>query len=62
LQPDNSIICHQASGPFLNQAPKLIFEILSPSTAAKDRTVKYEIYQSQGVKYYIIVDFKTISA
>lgn len=31
-------------------------EILSPSTALKDRHTKYELYQQQGVKYYLIVD------
>ena len=37
-------------------------EILSPSTALRDRHTKYELYQQQGVKYYLIVniDSKTI--
>ena len=56
VQPDNSVICHEATGNFLTSAPELIFEILSPSTAIKDRTVKYEIYQEQQVKYYVIID------
>jgi Uma2 family endonuclease len=59
VQPDVSVICHQASGPYLKQAPKLIFEILSPSTGSKDKTVKYEIYRQQGVKYYVLVDINS---
>ncbi len=34
----------------------LVVEVLSPSTAAKDRNVKMELYQMQQVKYYLIVD------
>jgi Uma2 family endonuclease len=34
----------------------LVVEILSPSTALRDRHTKYEIYEQQGVKYYLIVD------
>ncbi len=42
--------------------PVLVAEILSPSTAAKDRNLKMELYQLQGVKYYCILDtqFKKI--
>jgi Uma2 family endonuclease len=63
LQPDNSIICYPLEDVnFITKAPTVIFEILSPSTATKDKIIKYEIYQEQKVKYYIIVDPKTNSA
>ena len=56
VQPDISIVCKQVSGNRLLEAPTAIFEILSPSTEKKDRTIKFELYQNQGVKYYIIVN------
>jgi Uma2 family endonuclease len=56
VQPDVSVICHLASGNYLRQAPVLIFEIFSPSTKEKDRTVKHELYEKAGVKYYVLVD------
>ncbi len=56
VQPDVSVICKPNFGKFLNVTPTLIFEILSPSTAQKDRFVKYELYQGAGVKYYVLVD------
>lgn len=56
VQPDISVICHPAKGNFLQEAPVLIFEILSPSTKEKDRSVKYELYENAGVKYYVLVD------
>ncbi|HHD73025.1 MAG TPA: Uma2 family endonuclease, partial [Epsilonproteobacteria bacterium] len=40
---------------YLAKAPRLVVEILSPSTAKKDETVKFDIYESEGVKYYILV-------
>ena len=56
LQPDLSIICKDSNKPFLDFPPSLIAEVLSPSTAIRDRNTKYEIYQQQGVKYYLIAD------
>jgi len=51
-----SVICQESGNAnYLDFAPTIIFEILSPSTSKKDRTLKYELYQSEGVKYYVIV-------
>jgi Uma2 family endonuclease len=41
---------------FLPFAPDLVIEILSRSTAKRDRTEKKEIYASNGVEEYWIVD------
>lgn len=56
LQPDNMVICYRPAGKFLTRAPSLIFEILSESTAHKDRHTKYAIYEHEGVGYYCIID------
>ncbi len=56
LQPDNLVVCGNVEGKYLTQPPVLIFEILSPTTAFKDRNIKYRIYELQGVKYYVMVD------
>lgn len=55
LRPDIAIICDQA-GDFISKPPVLVVEILSPSTALRDKNVKLEIYRQHGVKYYIIAD------
>ena len=39
-----------------SELPCSIFEVLSPSTASKDRGSKKELYQSFGIKEYFIVD------
>ncbi len=56
IEPDNLVICYPPREAFLTRPPVLIFEILSPSTAKKDRTIKYRLYQEQGVAYYCLVD------
>ena len=56
LQPDILIVCKPIEKKFLDFPPVLVAEILSPSTALKDRHSKYSIYESQGIRYYIIID------
>jgi Uma2 family endonuclease len=56
LEPDILIVCGEIKKKYLDFPPALVVEILSPSTALKDRHTKYELYEQQGVKYYLIVD------
>ena len=62
VQPDVMIICKEVKEKFLTFPPTVIFEILSPSTAQKDKKLKFALYESQGVKYYVIIDIKAKSA
>ncbi len=55
--PDNLIVCGEDIGEkYLTKTPQIIFEILSPSTAFKDRNVKFKLYEKMYVKYYVLVD------
>ncbi len=62
LEPDNLIVCSEDlerdlfSKKRLEITPAVVFEILSPSTREKDKIVKFQIYEREGVKYYVIVD------
>jgi Uma2 family endonuclease len=56
VQPDNLVICHKAGGAYLSKAPALIFEILSESTASKDKNTNFHLYEREGVRHYVIVD------
>jgi Uma2 family endonuclease len=56
LQPDILVLCQEATKKYIDFPPTLVAEILSPSTALKDRHTKFSIYESQGIRYYIIVD------
>jgi Uma2 family endonuclease len=54
LRPDTLVICYEPDEK-LTKKPEIIFEVASPSTVSKDERVKFEIYEREGVKYYIIV-------
>ena len=64
LEPDVSFVSAKrfAAGPkpvagkFLRIVPNLVVEILSPSTARKDRVEKKSVYERNGVDEYWIVD------
>lgn len=62
VQPDVLIVCKKVEKKYLDFPPVLVVEVLSPSTASKDRGEKMELYQMQKVKYYLIADaqFKKI--
>lgn len=57
VQPDLSVICDlsKLDEQGCNGVPDWIIEILSRSTAQKDLTEKFELYQFAGVKEYWIV-------
>jgi Uma2 family endonuclease len=61
VEPDLIILCTPFSGSRLMQVPAAVFEILSPSTRQKDKTVKFDLYESQGVQHYTMVDSETES-
>lgn len=50
VQPDILLYCQN------KKLPCAIFEVLSPSTAYKDKTVKKELYESCGILNYFLVD------
>ena len=56
LQPDALVVCKEITKPFLDFAPALVVQVLSPSNAMKDRNNKFYIYQSYKIPYYLIVD------
>ena len=58
VQPDLVVVCNEDN---LDEkgclgAPDLIIEITSPSSAARDRKVKRNLYEKHNVKEYWIVD------
>jgi Uma2 family endonuclease len=62
LQPDifgvreGSKDCQIQDDDYWHGAPDLVVEVLSPATAKRDKTTKYELYQSNGVQEYWIAD------
>jgi Uma2 family endonuclease len=58
VQPDILVVCDHSKldGKSCNGAPDLVIEILSPSTADRDRLEKFNAYLKAGVREYWIVD------
>lgn len=61
--PDIMVVCNpeiiQKDG--IHGAPDFIAEVLSPSTAFRDKRYKKELYQLHGVREYWIIDPKSCS-
>lgn len=55
LRPDIVMVCGDENEKYITKSPKIIVEVLSPSTAKKDETVKFNIYEDEKVDYYILV-------
>lgn len=56
VRPDIAVCCGEFPERFIESAPTLIVEVLSDSTAEKDRHSKRALYESQGVQQYLILD------
>jgi len=54
VRPDVLLICKPID-EHVDKTPEIIFEVLSPATARRDETVKFELYRQEGVRYYILV-------
>ena len=55
LRPDVAVVCHDPNKNYIAKAPEIIVEVVSPATARKDEVVKFEIYQQESVKYYVLI-------
>ncbi len=62
VQPDIVVILESNASIITEKniqgAPDLVVEILSPSTSARDRTLKKALYERVGVREYWIVDLE----
>jgi len=54
LRPDVALVCNDESEK-ITKTPEIVAEVVSPSTIHKDLNLKFEIYEKEKVKYYIIV-------
>ena len=56
VRPDIAVVCGEFPDRYITNVPRIVIEVLSQSTEQKDRTVKFELYQAEGVETYILVD------
>jgi Uma2 family endonuclease len=55
LKPDVAVVCNEDIYSFIKKTPKLIVEVVSPSTIKRDEKVKFEIYEKEGVEWLFLV-------
>lgn len=56
VRPDVMVVCGEQPDRHLERPPALAAEVLSPSTAARDREHKAALYAEFGVRHYLILD------
>jgi Uma2 family endonuclease len=58
VQPDVFVVCdrNKITRTYLNGAPDLVIEIVSPSSGKLDRIIKFKRYQHAGIREYWVVD------
>jgi Uma2 family endonuclease len=54
VKPDVVLICNEPNDKYITQAPKIIVEVISKSTAKRDEKIKFELWEKEKVQYYII--------
>lgn len=54
VRPDSMVICYEPEDR-LTKRPEIIFEVISPSSSKRDEILKFDLYQNEGVPYYILV-------
>jgi Uma2 family endonuclease len=56
VRPDVMVVCGSQPGRHLERAPALAIEVLSESTADKDRTAKRALYEASRDAHYLLID------
>ena len=54
VRPDTMVVCVELDKK-ITKTPEIIFEVVSKSSARRDESLKFELYQKEGVKYYSLV-------
>ena len=53
VRPDSMVICYEPEDRLVKR-PEIIFEVISPSSSKRDEILKFDLYQNEGVPYYIL--------
>ncbi len=54
VRPDVVVLCKRVEGK-LTIPPDVIFEVVSPSSIKMDEHIKFELYEREGIKFYILI-------
>jgi len=54
LRPDVVLICDEPHDAYITKAPEIVIEVISKSTAKNDENYKFDRYEEEKVKYYVL--------
>jgi len=54
VRPDVMIVCQDIAENVV-VTPELIIEVVSPSSTKRDEVMKFDLYQREGVLYYLLI-------
>ncbi|EDP74560.1 Uma2 family endonuclease [Hydrogenivirga sp. 128-5-R1-1] len=54
VRPNVFVVCGEVKDKLL-KTPAVIFEVISESTAERDERLKFELYEREGVEFYVMV-------
>lgn len=54
LRPDVVLICDEPHDAYITKAPEIIVEVISKSTSQRDENYKFDRYEKEKVKYYVL--------
>ena len=54
VRPDIVIVCREID-EYLKETPEVVIEVVSPGSVQRDERLKFELYEREGVKIYILV-------
>ena len=55
VRPDLIVICHEPEGDWVSRAPEMIVEVVSTNSDRRDESIKFGLYEAEGVAYYLLV-------
>ena len=64
VRPDLIVICHEPEGDWVTRAPEMIVEVVSTNSARRDESIKFDLYEAEGVAHHLLVyrDTKKVKA
>ncbi len=54
VRPDVSVMCKDIED-YIKQPPEIVFEVVSKGSVVNDEEIKFNLYEKEKVKYYVLV-------
>ena len=55
VRPDVVLVCEEEGEAYLTRTPRIVVEVVSPSSVRRDERIKFDLYEREGVPYYLLL-------